>query len=569
MKNGLTAPYYRAFFEGNRLRCAAAMLLRLVCALANLGFSWLLGEIFNAITKMDLPYLGRVCAATAGFLLLQAGLETLGDRVRSTFIHKALAQYKQAAFERIAQKNISAFARENTGRYLSALTNDASSVETNFLMYMFAVPYYALMLAGSLALMFFYSVPLSLLSLALSLLPLAASLPMSKELAKREKAMSDRNESFVGKLKDLLTGFSVIKSFKAEKEAAALFEADNGELERVKLRRRWWSYLLSDVTYNLLGLVMQMGVMSAGAYLAIRGRIAAGTVLIFTNLSNSVMQPINELPQGFANIRAARALIEKLAGLAEENASRAGEDVPARLERGIELSHVSFGYEKEKPVLRDVSLTLKAGGKYALVGASGCGKTTLLNLLMGGCEPYDGSVRIDGHELSGISPDSLYDLMSLIGQNVFLFDDTIERNVTMFREFPPERVQDAIARAGLSEVIARKGADYRCGEGGGGLSGGERQRVSIARCLLHGAPVLLLDEATAALDNQTAQQVTQAVLSLEGLTRLVVTHRLEASLLAKYDAIYVLRGGALCEAGTFDGLMAQKGYFYSLFNVSQ
>ena len=91
MKNGLTAPYYRAFFEGNRLRCAAAMLLRLVCALANLGFSWLLGEIFNAITKMDLPYLGRVCAATAGFLLLQAGLETLGDRVRSTFIHKALA----------------------------------------------------------------------------------------------------------------------------------------------------------------------------------------------------------------------------------------------------------------------------------------------------------------------------------------------------------------------------------------------------------------------------------------------------------------------------------------------
>ena len=241
MKNGLTAPYYRAFFEGNRLRCAAAMLLRLVCALANLGFSWLLGEIFNAITKMDLPYLGRVCAATAGFLLLQAGLETLGDRVRSTFIHKALAQYKQAAFERIAQKNISAFARENTGRYLSALTNDASSVETNFLMYMFAVPYYALMLIGSLTLMFFYSVPLSLLSLALSLLPLAASLPMSKELAKREKAMSDRNETFVGKLKDLLTGFSVIKSFKAEKEAAALFEADNGELERVKLRRRWWS----------------------------------------------------------------------------------------------------------------------------------------------------------------------------------------------------------------------------------------------------------------------------------------------------------------------------------------
>ena len=438
-------------------------------------------------------------------------------------------------------------------------------METNFLMYLFAVPYYALMLVGSLALMFFYSVPLSLLSLALSLLPLAASLPMSKELAKREKAMSDRNESFVGKLKDLLTGFSVIKSFKAEKEAAALFEADNGELERVKLRRRWWSYLLSDVTYNLLGLVMQMGVMSAGAYLAIRGRIAAGTVLIFTNLSNSVMQPINELPQGFANIRAAHALIEKLAGLAEENASRAGEGVPARLERGIELSHVSFGYEKEKPVLRDVSLTLKAGGKYALVGASGCGKTTLLNLLMGGCEPYDGSVRIDGHELSGISPDSLYDLMSLIGQNVFLFDDTIERNVTMFREFPPERVQDAIARAGLSEVIARKGADYRCGEGGGGLSGGERQRVSIATALIQRPRFLIADEPVSALDVSIQAQVINLLNELReemGLSILFIAHDLSV---VKYfsDRIGVMYFGKMVEMASSDELFAHPLHPYT------
>ena len=113
------------------------------------------------------------------------------------------------------------------------------------------------------------------------------------------------------------------------------------------------------------------------------------------------------------------------------------------------------------------------------------------------------------------------------------------------------------------------GLDSAVGEGGRGLSEGQAQRIAVARAVLRGTQVLLLDEATAALDNQTAQQVTQAVLSLEGLTRLVVTHRLEASLLAQYDAIYVLRGGALCEAGTFDGLMAQKGYFYSLFNVSQ
>ena len=219
-------------------------------------------------------------------------------------------------------------------------------------------------------------------------------------------------------------------------------------------------------------------------------------------------------------------------------------------------------------MLRDVSLRLEAGKKYALVGASGSGKSTLLNLLMGACDGYTGSISIDGKELRAVDPDSLYDLMSLIGQNVFVFDDTIRRNITMFRDFPQEAVDSAAERAGLAAVIAEHGEDYRCGENGGGLSGGERQRVSIARCLLRGTPVLLLDEATASLDNQTAFAVTGAILALDGLTRLVVTHRLDAALLEQYDAIFVLRDGTLAEAGTFGDLMAEKGYFYSLYRVA-
>lgn len=123
-------------------------------------------------------------------------------------------------------------------------------------------------------------------------------------------------------------------------------------------------------------------------------------------------------------------------------------------------------------------------------------------------------------------------------------------------------------RSGLTSLVAQKGGDYRCGENGGGLSGGERQRISIARTLLRGAPVLLLDEATASLDNQTAYEVTDAILGLEGLTRLVVTHRLEAALLERYDEIFVLRSGAVAERGRFADLMDRKGYFYSLYNVT-
>ena len=175
---------------------------------------------------------------------------------------------------------------------------------------------------------------------------------------------------------------------------------------------------------------------------------------------------------------------------------------------------------------------------------------------------------MDGKELRTIDPDSLYDLESLIGQNVFVFDDTIRRNITMFRDFTAEAVDSAADRAGLSPLLAERGPDYRCGENGAGLSGGERQRVSIARALLRGTPVLLLDEATASLDNETAFAVTQAILDLDGLTRLIVTHRLERALLAQYDEIFVLRDGRLIERGGFDALMGEKGYFYSLYTIS-
>ena len=139
----------------------------------------------------------------------------------------------------------------------------------------------------------------------------------------------------------------------------------------------------------------------------------------------------------------------------------------------------------------------------------------------------------------------------------------------MFRRFPAQAVNSAVQRSGLAPLVEERGLDYPCGENGNGLSGGERQRVSIARCLLRGTPVLLLDEATASLDNQTAFAVAQAVLNLEGLTRLVVTHRLEEALLRQYDRIIVMRDGAVCETGSFDALMQKMGYFYSLYNVSK
>ena len=177
------------------------------------------------------------------------------------------------------------------------------------------------------------------------------------------------------------------------------------------------------------------------------------------------------------------------------------------------------------------------------------------------------SITFDGKELRDISSESLYDIISVIQQNVFVFNASIRDNVTMFRNFPDEEVDSAILHAHLSELIEKRGDGYLCGENGKGLSGGEKQRISIARSLLKKSSVLLADEITAALDAQTARQVSSDILSLEGITRIVITHALDEALLRRYDGILVMKNGRIEERGTFDELMAKKGYFYALYTV--
>lgn len=570
MKSTMSAAardYVRAFYRDNRLNLAAALALTVLDVPAALVGSWLLGRIIDVIGTGDASELAHLAVFCGAFLLASLAVSLGMYRAKCAFIYRALAQYKSLAFERLSEKGVRAFARENTGSYLSLLTNDVASIEEGYLKRGFLIVYHALLLVGSLAMMLALSVPLTAVAVALSAAPLAVSVAMGREMGEREQAVSAGNERFVSRLRDLLAGFSVVKAFRAEAEARQLFDAANSEVEVLKRCRYWWECLIGAVSENLCGSLLQFGVFLAGAWLAVTGEVTAGTVLVFVNLCNYLVMPINVLPQFLASRRAAAGLIEKLAEAAEKNEARRGERVGRDL-AGVVLDHVGFAYDGGEPVLSDVNLELAPGGRYALVGASGSGKSTLLNLLMGGEDGYTGSVRVGGHELRCIDAGSLCDLMGLIDQQVFLFDDTLRNNVTMFRDFPEEAVLDACRRAGLGELVAEKGLGYECGEGGANLSGGERQRVSIARALLRKTPVLLVDEATSALDARTAAEVAGAILDFEGPTRLVVTHRLEPALLARYDEVFVLREGRVVERGTYAELTAEGGYFAGLCAVA-
>ena len=558
------------FFRGNVPMFALAVFAALTGGTLNLIVTWLMQQLIDAASGLPgaLP-LGQLAWITGGFILLCAALMLLQYASEPRFIEKAMRQYKDFAFQKLTEKSISSFRAESTAAYLSALTNDAASIEADDLSQLLSVITKAVTFFGALAMMLWYSPLMTAIAAGVTVLPLIASLLTGGQLQAAEKRVSDRNRDFTAALSDCLGGFSVVKTFQAEKEIFRLFAESNRALEQEKFSRRRVKALVGMIG-AIAGIVAQLGAFLAGAYLALAGKgLTAGAVFMFVNLMSFMIGPVAELPALLAARKAARGLIDKLADALEQDEAQPDGVHITPLARELRFENVRFSYDGETEILRGVSARFEAGKAYAIVGASGSGKTTLLNLLTSPGTAYDGSILLDGTELRTIAPESLYETVSLIQQNVFVFNASIRDNITMFRSFPSEELAQAVRRAQLESLLADRGEGYLCGENGSGLSGGEKQRISIARSLLKHASVLLADEATAALDAQTAHQVTDDILSLTGVTRIVVTHTLEQAALRQYDGILVLKDGRIAETGSFDELMERKGYFYALYTVSQ
>lgn len=562
-------PYIHQFYRGNGGYFALALFATLSTAAVNMLISWLLQQVVDLVSGENALALGQLalmCLAALGMIALSSGC---GYFSMPRFVAKAMQQYKTYVFERLSKKGIAAFAGENSSLYISALSNDAAVIESDYVNSLFDIVQQCLMFAAALTMMLLYNPLLTVISIGLSALPIVVSILAGGRMAVAEKQVSDLNETYMSTLKDSLTGFSVIKSFRAEAQMCKLFAAEVSKVAKAKEKSKKLTIVIGMCS-SIASVIVQLGVFLVGAWLALAGKgVTAGTVLVFVQLLNYVLSPIGALPTYFAQRKAAKALIGKLANALEENVRTEGATEKHTLDKGIRLEKVSFGYGADKPVLHDVSLDFQAGKRYAIVGASGSGKSTLLNLLMASSGSYSGSICYDDAELRSLGNESLYEMVSVVQQNVFIFNASIRDNITMFADFPKEEVERAIRLSGLSQLIAQRGEDYLCGENGSGLSGGEKQRISIARTLLKKAQVLLVDEATAALDAQTAYQVSSAILNLEGITRIVVTHALDEHLLRQYDGIITLKNGSIVESGTFEELIAAKGYFYSLYTISQ
>lgn len=558
------------FYYKNIPAFTLAIFAAVVGGSLNLILSWIIKQLIDTAAgeANALPLL-TLLKISGGFLLLCALAFLLRYLSFPYYIRRAMCQYKEFALQKLLGKSISSFRDESTATYLSALSNDATSIETDYLEQQFDLLTKILTFVGALALMLWYSPLLTLIAFAITLLPLAASILTGNKLAPVEKKVSTANAKFTAALNECLSGFSVIKSFQAEKEIFNFFLRSNRELEDEKFSKRRLKTLVGMIG-ALAGIFAQLGVFIAGTWLVLSTHaLTGGTVILFVNLMNFVIDPIATLPGLLASRRAAKGLMGKLAEALEKNPTAEGHRDINELKEGLRLDDLSFAYEEGKDVLHHLSARFEAGKAYAVVGGSGSGKSTLLHLLMAGNTGYQGQIFFDDTELRDLSTSSLYHLISTIQQNVFVFNASIRDNVTMFRDFPQAELDKAIHSAHLDELIERRGEDSLCGENGNALSGGEKQRISIARSLLKQTRLLLADEATSSLDAQTAHQVTSDILDLQGITRIIVTHTLEEALMKRYDGILVLKDGRIEESGRFEDLMAARGYFYALFTLAQ
>lgn len=560
--------FIHQLYYKNRISFIVTIILTIAMSSLNLMISWLIQQIMDCTANQDMQALVRSAWIVIIVVVIYTIANVMYRAVYPRFLQRAMQQYRDYAFSRLTQKSLRSFSKEGTALYVSALTNDCTSIENNYLAATFTLIELLFCFLGALIMMLYYSPVMLVLAVALSFLPVAVSMTAGNRLTEQEKEISKKNERFVSIVNELLSGFPVIKSFRAETQASRLFSQRNEQAEEAKKNKRRTEQLISLLA-NDAGIIAQMGIFLAGAWLAISGKgVTAGVVIVFVQLMNYILNPISQVPLLWSNRKAAIALMEKLSDALSENVREEGREKLNGFSEKIEVKDLTYGYEPESPVLKDLDVQFDAGKSYAIVGGSGSGKSTLLNLLMGSSSNYQGEICIDGVSIKNIESESLYQLMTSVQQNVFVFNDTIRNNVTMFHEFPDKEVTLALERSGLSEFIEKRGEEFVCGENGANLSGGERQRISIARALLRKSPILLVDEATAALDAATARAVSFSILNLVGMTRIVVTHRLEEAILRRYDKILVMKNGTICEQGNFDTLMQQKGQFYSLFQIA-
>ena len=544
------------------------MIFNILVPLTNIAFAYSIKIIIDSGMSQNREDLTQAILIGAIVIFIYASLNFISLRLRNKLVRQIMSRYKNKVFKSILDRDYREFSKEKSGKFISILTENMKKIEQDYLHQYFNISKNISLMIFSLVAMFIGNWFLTLLVIIASIIPMMISGFIGQKSASLQNSSMIAEQKYLAKVKDILAGFLVIKSFNVKDAIRQDYKNESEKLDEIYFIKGKFD-VLSNVISQLSGMIVFLVAFGGGMYLVFGGHTTIGSVTAIVQLVNFVVMPLNEIGMGMSKFREGQATLNsfEVKDVIELQTGKTKE----YFDDVISFSNVDFSYPNaEEKIFNHLSLQIKKGEKIAIVGMSGSGKSTLLNLLLRFYDVTSGYISIDNQDLQAISAESLYNLMTIVQQDVYIFDDTLKANITLSQSFNEDDIKKALQQSGLESYILENelGLQALCGENGSNLSGGERQRLSIARALIRKTPILLLDEATSSLDNKVTTEIENSILEIQDLTVLVVTHKLNKSMLKKYNRILFMKNGVIVEDGSFDNLMDRKGEFYKLVELS-
>ena len=544
------------------------MIFNILVPLTNIAFAYSIKIIIDSGMSQNREALTQAILIGAIVIFIYASLNFISLRLRNKLVRQIMSRYKNKVFKSILDRDYREFSKEKSGKFISILTENMKKIEQDYLHQYFNISKNISLMIFSLVAMFIGNWFLTLLVIIASIIPMMISGFIGQKSASLQNSSMIADQKYLAKVKDILAGFLVIKSFNVKEAIRQDYKNESEKLDEIYFIKGKFD-VLSNVISQLSGMIVFLVAFGGGMYLVFDGHTTIGSVTAIVQLVNFVVMPLNEIGMGMSKFREGQATLDafEVKDVIELQTGKTKE----YFDDVISFSNVDFSYPNaEEKIFNNLSLQIKKGEKIAIVGMSGSGKSTLLNLLLRFYDVTSGYISIDNQDLQAISAESLYNLMTIVQQDVYIFDDTLKANITLSQSFTEDDIKKAVQQSGLESYILENelGLQALCGENGSNLSGGERQRLSIARALIRKTPILLLDEATSSLDNKVTTEIENSILEIQDLTVLVVTHKLNKSMLKKYNRILFMKNGVIVEDGSFDNLMDRKGEFYKLVELS-
>lgn len=564
------------YLGGQAGRLLLAFALVLLASLMGLAGPVLTGRAIDAMAKglggrVDFGALRVVAYAMAALCAANAAVAWFQNYVMVTLSQHTVRDLRRDLFAKLQTLPVRFFDTHPHGDLMSRLANDVENVSNTLTQGTTQVLSSVIVFAGSLVAMLALSPALT----GLSLVTIPLGIFMTGQVATRTRSHFAAQQKELGELnahiEETIGGQRVVKAFGREAQVSERFSSINLRLRDSAIKAQIYGGLMGPFM-NVIGNLSFAIVAAAGGWLVLKGDITIGTIAAFLNFSKQFARPINELANQVNMLQSGLAGAERVFEVLDEEEE--GVDPPeatelTRVAGDVRFRDVSFGYVEGVPVLRDVDLTARPGQTIALVGPTGAGKTTVVNLMMRFYDVSDGSIFIDGKDIRSLKRGSLRRSLGIVLQDTYLFAGTARENIRYGRlEATDVEVEEAARLANADPFIQRlsQGYDTVLSAEGGNLSQGQRQLITIARAILADPAILILDEATSSVDTRTEMHIQEAMLSLmKGRTSFVIAHRL--STIQGADRILVIDGGRIVEGGTHEELVAAKGFYYGLYSA--